>query len=231
MYNESEIIAGTATVLSKYMTELHFTDYEIIFCDDGSTDNSSKILSELALPNIKVIGYADNRGKGCAVRHAMLSATGDIRIFTDSDLAYGVDVIKTIINIFENDENIDYVIGSRRLHPEGYDNYTLIRKICSKVFLLAAKIIGGFNVSDSQCGCKAYRRVAAERIFKNCTVDGFAFDFETIILAKKFGMKIVPFPVKIINHRESKVHLLKDSFSMLFDLFRIRIRTAFKRCV
>lgn len=229
MYNEAKVIAKTATDLENYMTDNSFTDYEIIFCNDGSNDGCEQILLNMALPHVKVVGYPDNRGKGYAVRHAMLSATGDIRIFTDSDLAYGVDVIKKIAEIFENEPYTDLVTGSRILHPEGYAGYSFKRKVCSKVFLLLVQIIGGFRVSDSQCGCKAYSAAAAERIFKHCTVDGFAFDFETLILANKFHMRIIPFPVKIINHGDSKVRLFRDSVIMLWDLIRIRIKTAFKR--
>ncbi len=86
MYNENKVIAQSATTLSQYMAS-HFDDYEIIFCSDGSTDGCADTVRSLALPCVKVIEYQPNRGKGHAVRTAMLEATGDIRMFPDADLA------------------------------------------------------------------------------------------------------------------------------------------------
>ena len=63
-----------------------------------------------------------------------------------------------------------------------------------------------------------------QKIFPRCEVNGFAFDFEAILWATKFGMKIKEIPVKVINHRESKVHVLKDTFKMLGDLRRMKKR-------
>ena len=73
MYNESRVIADTARTLSAYM-ERTFEEYEILFCDDGSADRSADTVRELMLPCVRVIGYEKNRGKGCAVRTAMLAA-------------------------------------------------------------------------------------------------------------------------------------------------------------
>ena len=72
MYNESSIIADTAKTLHEYMSAT-FPDYEIIFSNDGSTDGCDRIVEEMNLPNVRVVGYPDNRGKGCAVRTALLA--------------------------------------------------------------------------------------------------------------------------------------------------------------
>ena len=80
----------------------------------------------------------------------------------------------------------------------------------------------GFKLTDSQCGCKAYRGDAARRIFAKCKVDGFAFDFETILRAQKDGLKITEVPVKIVNHRDSKVHVFSDALKMLYDIGKIK---------
>ena len=100
MYNESSIIKDTAKTLHEYMSA-NFEDYEIVFCSDGSKDGCDESVRALNLPNVRVIGYEKNQGKGCAVRTAMLAATGDVRMFTDADLAYGVEVIKKVADAFE----------------------------------------------------------------------------------------------------------------------------------
>ena len=71
MYNENRVIAQTAKTLSDYMSA-HFDDYEILFCDDGSSDGCGDTVRALNLPNVEVIGYDGNKGKGYAVRFALV---------------------------------------------------------------------------------------------------------------------------------------------------------------
>lgn len=224
MYNETSIIADTAKTLVEYMS-VHFPgDHEIIFSDDGSTDGSADLVRGLALPGVRVVGYEKNRGKGCAVRTALLAAEGDIVMFTDADLAYGTDVIARVAETFDANPESGMVIGSRNLSEDGYEGYTPLRRLMSKVYIRVLCLVGGFKLSDSQCGCKAFRREAVQAIFPRCQVDGFAFDFEAILWAQKLGIKITEMPVKIINHRESKVRVLRDTVKMLGDLRRMRKR-------
>lgn len=230
MYNENSIIADTARTLSDYM-EKNFEDYEILFSNDGSKDGCDKTVEALHLPHVRVVGYPDNRGKGCAVRTAMLAAEGDFIMFTDADLAYGTDVIKQVYNAFleeasrsDSGHGADIIIGSRNLSKDGYEGYTLIRRLASKVYIKVLCFVGGFKLSDSQCGCKAFTKEAAQKIFSRCEVNGFAFDFEAILWAKKLGMTIKEIPVRIINHRESKVHVFSDAFKMLLDLHKMKKR-------
>ncbi len=223
MFNESKAAPNTACKLSEYMNS-HFEDYEIIFCNDGSRDGCDLLVQKLDLPNVKVIGYEQNMGKGHAVRTAMLEATGDIRIFTDADLAYGTDVIEQISKEFEAHPETGLVIGSRNLTKEGYEGYTFLRRLMSKAYIKILCLAAGFRLSDSQCGCKAFSKNAAERIFPRCEVNGFAFDFEAILWAKKLNIHIHETPVKVIHHGESKVRVFRDTFKMLRDLSKMKKR-------
>lgn len=229
MYNENAVIANTAKTLSDYMSQT-FEDYEILFCDDGSRDGCGDTVCALELPNVRVVGYEQNRGKGYAVRTAMLAATGDVRMFTDADLAYGTDVIKRVAETFEQNPDAALVIGSRNISKDGYEGYTWLRRIASRAYIRVLCLAGGFRLSDSQCGCKAFSKIAAETIFSKCEVNGFAFDFEAILWAVQLKMKIVELPVKVLNHGESKVRVVRDTFRMLRDLrsMKKRIRQANK---
>lgn len=223
MYNESSIIEDTARQLSAYM-QANFDDYEIIFSNDGSKDGCDKLVESLHLPHVKVVGYEQNRGKGYAVRTAMLAAKGDYVMFTDADLAYGTDVIGRVRDAFLERPEADMVIGSRNLSKDGYEGYTPIRKLASKTYIKVLCLAGGFKLSDSQCGCKAFTGDAVKKIFTRCEVDRFAFDFEAILWAVKYGMTIHEIPVKIINHRESSVNLVRDTLKMLRDLSKMKRR-------
>ncbi len=221
MYNESKVIARTAKTLSDYM-EKHFDSYELLFSDDGSTDGCGEIVRELELPHVRVLRYEKNRGKGSAVRMAMLEAVGELVLFTDADLAYGTEVIRKVYDRWEEQGRPPVLVGSRNLDGKGYEGYTFLRKVMSKTYLKILCLVGGFKLSDSQCGCKAFSGEAAEEIFSRCQVDGFAFDFEAILWADTLGYRIEEMPVQILNHRESSIRIFRDTFRMLRDLTRIR---------
>ena len=223
MYNESSIIADCARTLYEYMSA-NFEDFEIIFSDDGSRDGSADIVRALELPHVRVVGYQQNRGKGCAVRTAMMAAEGDVVMFTDADLAYGTEVIGRVAAEFEKHGDAQLIIGSRNISADGYEGYTFFRKLASKAYIKVLCMVGGFKLSDSQCGCKAFRRDAAKNIFSRAEVNGFAFDFEALLWAGKLGYTIREMPVKVINHRESKVNVLSDAPKMLRDLHNMKKR-------
>ena len=227
MYNESAIIAETAKTLHEYM-EKNFGagEYEVIFSDDGSRDGCGDIVRNLALPGIRVTGYEVNRGKGCAVRTAFLEAEGDVVMFTDADLAYGTDVIRRAYDELTKVEDADMLIGSRNMSKDGYESYSLLRKIASKIYIKVLCMAGGFKLSDSQCGCKAFKLHAVKKIFPRLEVNGFAFDFEAILWATKMKMKIIEMPVKVINMGDSKVRIIRDTLKMLKDLRKMRKRIA-----
>ncbi|NLK39882.1 MAG: glycosyltransferase [Clostridiales bacterium] len=223
MYNEGKIIAKTARTLNDYMAA-NFEDYEVIFADDGSTDGCADIVRDLGFDHIRVVGYPQNQGKGCAVRTAMLAAVGDVMLFTDADLAYGTEVIKRLYQIFAEMPEVDLVIGSRNAGADGYEGYTFVRKLASKAYIQFLKLVGGLKNSDSQCGFKGFRVDAVRRIFPLCQENGFAFDFEILLIAQKLGLKIEEMPVKVINHGSSKVRVLRDTVRMLKALKGMKSR-------
>ncbi len=224
IYNESSIIEEAVKTFSDYMTAT-FEDFELIFVDDGSKDGCKNTVLAAAEkdPRIRLCGYEANRGKGCAVRTGVLEAVGDLILFTDCDNAYGTDVLGKMVDIFSQSD-ADIVVGSRNLSKEGYEGYTLLRKLMSKTYIKVIAIAAGFKLSDSQCGIKGFRHDIAKKIFRNCEVDRFAFDLEVLMIAEKLGAKISEMPVKIINHRESTVHIVRDSIKMLRDVRKMKKR-------
>lgn len=224
MYNESSIIEGTVDTFAGYMND-NFDDWELIFVNDGSKDGCDAAVAAASKkdPRIRLCGYAENQGKGCAVRTGMLAAEGDIVLFTDCDNAYGEDAVGRMFRAFENTD-ADIIIGSRNLSKDGYEDYTFLRRVASKTYIKVIAIAAGFKLSDSQSGIKAFRREAAQKVFRNCEVNRFAFDLEAIMIAQKAGFKIEEMPVKIINHRESKVNVFRDSLKMLSDVRKMKKR-------
>lgn len=233
MYNERAAVAECAAALTKELEnspEL-IEKYEIIFSDDGSDDGCGDIAKGLAdeiavsRGKLRVVSADKNYGKGHAVRLGMTSAEGDTLLFTDCDLAYGARAVLDMAQSYaQGMAGTDILIGSRALHPDGYSGYTPLRKLASKAYLRLLSMFAGFSHTDSQCGIKLFSRDSALALCKYAEVDRWAFDLELLLLAARLGFRVREYPVKVINHRQSKIRLLRDSLRMLNDTRKIKSR-------
>jgi dolichyl-phosphate beta-glucosyltransferase len=227
MYNETKIVTDTIAQL-KILADIHpERTFEFIFVNDGSRDDCARIASaEIAGDSrFLITGYTDNRGKGAAVRYGMLTATGDINVFKDCDLAYGTSVICDIVDQMTAD-GTDVCIGSRNISNDGYEGYTPMRRFMSKTYIKVITLAAGFSHTDSQSGIKCFSAKATKAVFSLCEVNRFAFDLEALIIAERLGYRVSELAVKVINHRESesKVSPVKDTLRMLNDIRNIKKR-------
>ena len=235
MYNERDVAADTLRRLTEVLekdAEAGGWRYELLFSDDGSSDGSGEIVREetgrltLRRGTVGTIRGEENRGKGAAVRLGMLTARGDWRIFTDCDLAYGPETVSAMLTA-ASEHNAAVLAGSRAVCRDGYAGYSLLRRLASRVYLRILSAAAGFRHSDSQCGIKAFRADAAEDLFSRAETDGWAFDFEILMLADRLGYPVSEFPVRVLaSRRASKVRLLRDGVRMLREISRIRRRLA-----
>ena len=223
-YNEGKRVLAVIEGLSAFCQK-HFPQHEIIFVDDGSTDQTWEMVNSLRdCPFFHAIRNVKNKGKGYAVRKGMLAAKGKYRFFTDADIPYGTEcflkALKTLKNL-----GCDVVIGSRDL-PESWDQARVrwIRKIASSLFSIIVNIFLHINIKDSQCGFKGFTAKSAQQIFSHLTIHGFAFDVEIFILAKQLGLSIEKLPVTLIMNQHTKVRLTHDPFRMLIDILKLSLR-------
>lgn len=217
-YNEEKIIRQTAEEALSALSEVA-TRFELIVVDDGSTDGMIEALKPLD-GLLRVVSYAKNRGKGYAICRGMEQAQYELVFYTDADLAYGLSVLSEAVALFEK-PGVDAVLGSRILDGQGYAHYPPLRKLASRVFHGMTSAVSGLSC-DSQCGFKGFRREAGQKVFRELETERFAFDVEALLLFQKFGYTYEEMPVRIINHRESKIHVIKDSVRMFRDMLKIR---------
>lgn len=168
--------------------------YEILFIDDGSTDNSWKVIEQLSEKdaNVKGIRFQTNYGKSQALNAGFKVAKGDVIITMDADLQDSPDEIPELYNLIVND-NFDLISGWKK---KRYDS-KIRKNIPSKLFNWAARKTSGLKLHDFNCGLKAYKN----EVVKNVNVYGEMHRYIPV-LAKNAGfMKI---DEKVVQHQARK---------------------------
>ena len=166
------------------------------------------------------------RGKGYAIRRGIQEARGEVLLFTDADFSTPIEEFPKLFQYLEN--GYDLAIGSRSLPDSNIERrQAWVRERMGKVFNLLVRAIVLRGFIDTQCGFKCVRRASVLPLLPAMKINKFCFDVELLFLSRKAGLKIKEVPVTWINDPESKVHILKDSSQMLFDLLRIRLRDWF----
>ncbi len=162
LYNEDESIAELHAWIKRVMDENNFT-YEVIFINDGSTDNSWKVLKDLQkeYPEVHAIRFRRNYGKSPALYCGFARAEGDVVITMDADLQDSPDEIPELRRMIVED-GYDLVSGFKMNRKEGDP---LSKTIPTKLFNATARKVSGIkNLHDFNCGLKAYRKEVVKNI-------------------------------------------------------------------
>ena len=223
-YNEAARIGKTLKEISNYF-EKRGDSYEIIVVDDGSRDDTQAVVEKLALPNLRLVSYGNNRGKGFAVNFGVKSSRGEWVLFTDADNS-------TPINQFDRlwlqTDSHQIIIGSRYLK----DSHIAIRQGVPRIVLgrLGNLLIRALllpTIRDTQCGFKLFSRRAAEDIFAAQTIWHWGFDMEILRIATEHGFKIKEVPITWLNDEESKIQSNRVFAKTLMELFTIKKNSLF----
>ncbi len=223
-YNEGHHIEATLREITTYLDALGL-NFEIIVVDDGSHDDTSRVVSSFQRtePRIRLIAEDSNRGKGYAVRRGMLAASGSIAMFIDADLSIPITLVPEFLEAIET-EGYDIAIASRWV--EGFrwtSPPSLLRRVMGWGFRLLVKLVLDTGLQDTQCGSKAYRGTVAKALFHKQRIDSFTFDAEVLFLARKLGLRVKEIPFDLRPSSSSSVNPVIDPIRMLKDLIKVRI--------
>jgi glycosyltransferase involved in cell wall biosynthesis len=193
LIDEAESLPELTAWIEKVMNDNHYS-YEVIYVDDGSSDNSWEVIEGLQQknPHIKGIKFQRNYGKSAGLNEAFRAATGDVVITMDADLQDSPDEIPELRRMIVED-GFDMVSGWKK---KRYDN-TLTKNIPSKFFNAVTRRVSGIKLHDFNCGLKAYKN----RTIKGIEVYGEMHRYIPV-LAKWAGFKKIG--EKVVEHRARK---------------------------
>lgn len=223
-YNEALRLPKSLPAICGYLSTRPYAA-EVIVVDDGSTDGTTAYVRSV-LPvyhRLRLLENGSNRGKGYSVRHGVLEGRGRYVLFTDADLSTPIEEVDRALELLE--QGWDAVIGSRALDPRLLERpQPWIRRQAGKVFRWAVRQLTGLPFQDTQCGFKAFRREAAQVLFRRQQIERFGFDFEILWLARRLGFRCREVGVRWADDRRSHVSLLRDGPAMLWQMLQIAWR-------
>jgi dolichyl-phosphate beta-glucosyltransferase len=227
-YNPGPVLDRTLPAVQRFVQEAT-DDWEILFVCDGCSDGSSDRLAELAQTaptRIRVLSHSPNRGKGYSVRRGLAEARGQWRIFTDIDLAYGLEDVARAADTLR--AGADVAIASR-WHPDSrvmmplhLQGYVYRRHLQSQIFSTVVRRLLPLTHRDTQAGLKGLSAAAAGLILPQLRCDGFGFDCEMLTACVMNGLVISEVPVCVRYEDTASTTSLGSVGNMIRELWRIR---------
>lgn len=188
-YNEAKRIPDTLKKIREYLVKQDY-DFEVIVVDDGSRDETAKIVKYLVRnwSGFRIISYNPNRGKGFAVKTGMLAAHGEYCLLMDADNSTDISEVE---KLWDYKNKFEVIIGSRYLNKNSIKiKQPLGRRIISRMGNLLIRSVLGIKSVDTQCGFKMFSSLAVQNIFPYQAIERWGFDMEILAIAIRKGYKI-----------------------------------------
>lgn len=218
-YNEERRIQKCLKRVLEYCNEQKW-NFEIIVAEDGSNDNTVKIVQEFILKDerIKLLSCQERLGKGRAIRNAMFHVAKNYVCFLDVDLSADISELQRLLKY---KEDYDIVVGSRLLRDNLPHIKTTYRTIFSHMYSKIFGVLFRTSIIDPQCGFKFFKTKSALKLFKEINTTGFAFDSEVIVKGYWLDLKIKEVPIIWNYDTATKVSVLKQIREMGKDILLI----------
>lgn len=225
-YQEADRLGSTLDRVLAYLEE-RGGEYEVVVVDDGSHDDTAGVAAAYVPRGVVVHRLETNRGKGAAVRAGVERSRGRKILLTDADLSTPIEELP---RLEERLGEAALVLGSRAVAESRITRrQPLYRELMGKIFNRLVRLAGIGGLADTQCGFKLLDGEAGRSLFADLTVDRFAYDVELVWLARRRGLGVCEVGVEWENSPDSRVHPVRDSLRMLWDILRLRLRRRERR--
>ncbi len=229
-YNEAtNYLSGVLDPAISFLEKQKYP-WEVLFVDDGSTDNTKQLLRNFCRQHHHCkLATIKHGGKAAAVTAGILKAAGEIILMTDFDQSTPLNQVKKFIAAHKKGYHL--AIGSRGKKFKT-EKDTLFRRFRGHIWVTIVQLVLSLGITDTQCGFKSFTKVTANRLFKNLKVTNIgkvvggymgAWDIEVLFLAKKAGHKIVEIPVRWVKIPGNRLNPWKEPLMMIRDAFKIRM--------
>jgi len=220
-YNEEHRLLPTLQKVTAYLAAQPYRS-EVVVADDGSSDGTVALVRDFMAKIEAPLRVIENkhRGKGSAVRAGMLAATGEYRFMCDADLSMPIEEVALFLPPAL--EGVDIAIGTREGEGARRFNESLFTHLRGRAFNIVAQFLLVPGINDTQCGFKCFTAAAAESLFREQRLDGFAFDVEVLFLARRQGLRVQEVPITWVHDTRTTVRSLRHSWHMLLDVLRVR---------
>jgi len=224
IFNEEGILYGSVVELVSRMKEFDFT-YEILLCENGSSDNTREVglALERKFPHVRMLNYG-SPNYGAAMRMGIVEARGKYVVCDEVDIL-DVGFYRRALEALVFDQT-DFVVGSK-LHSQSQDKRPFMRHVASKTITTMLRLALGFKGTDTH-GLKAFNRERLLPVVGHCIVDKDLFASEFVIRAEREEYRVLEIPVAIAEKRKPSINLVKRVPNVLMNLFKLFVAIRIK---
>ena len=218
--DEEKVLRNSVERSLDTLEEMGF-EHEIIIVEDGCTDRTPEIASDLAEehPEVKHIHRDGRQGKGHAIEIGFEKAEGDILAFYDADLS--VDPLYLANGVERIEKGSDLVIGSRMVEKSDIED-VWFRKVLRTIYSSYIRTLFRCEIMDYQCGFKIFSAESYRKISDSISSEGFFWDTEMIIKMIKNGFNVEEMPVEWVRKPDSKPGLISTGISLLLNPLKMK---------
>jgi len=225
-YNNESNLEVNVRALYQFLDAHLGGGFELVLCNDGSTDRSAEVARglERSLSQIRVTGYAQNRGRGFAVRFAAETCRGEFLIYADLDFPKTTD-LKRILDMMRSLQDNQVVVGSRFLRESETRRIWRRRAVSQAYRLLVKLLLPRLKIKDPDAGFKGFRLDGLKSMNRLSREDRWSWDLEMLIIARVNGFAVAEIPINWDERHDryvSSVHLFRDGWEEWTGMLRIR---------